>query len=97
MNYRPRPGVILTKICDFNVLIPSRAAYPACATIRALPMLWAITWELLEKDETEDRILQVHRILTKKSDEEIRDRLESFCRELCGAGFLIEGPKEKTS
>lgn len=90
MKYQPRPGVVLTKICDLNVLIPSRAAYGDCRTIKRLPALWAITWEQLGREDAEERIMTVHRILTRKPDEEIRANLDAFLRDLASKGFLIE-------
>lgn len=90
MKYQPRPGVVLTKLCDMNVLIPSRAAYGACRTIKRLPALWAITWEQLEREDAEERILAIHRILTRKPDEEIRKTVDEFLQDLADKGFLIE-------
>lgn len=89
MRYRTRPGVVLTKICDVSVLIPSRAAYEACRSIQRLPPLWAATWSLLEKGDREETILRLHRILTKRSEEEIRGGLEKFCTEMAQKGYLI--------
>lgn len=90
MKYQPRPGVVLTKLCDMNVLIPSRAAYGACRTIKRLPAIWAITWEQLGREDAEERILTIHRILTRKPDVEIRTSVDAFLRDLADKGFLIE-------
>ena len=90
MKYKQRPGIVLTKICNYNVLIPARSAYPECTKVRQLPFIWAATWNLLSKDNPEEDIMQVHRILTKRSDEEIRERLERFYKEMYEAGFLIQ-------
>ena len=90
MQYRQRPGIVNTKICDLYVLIPTRAAFSKCHTIQPLPMLWAITWDLLEKEDALNKILTVHKILTKKSEEDILQNYESFCKDLLSKGFLIE-------
>ncbi len=89
MKYKPRPGIVLTKLCDTNVLIPSRVAYDACKSIIRLPMLWAMTWSLLEKGEPEEKILRAHKILTKQSDSVIREKLNEFYEQLADQGYLI--------
>ena len=78
------------------VLIPAREAYNACRAIRILPFLWAATWELLVKETPEDKIIRVHRILTKKTDEDIRESIDRFCADMTSVGFMIEEPQEKS-
>lgn len=95
MKYVPRPGIVLTKICGQNVLIPARAAYASCRVILRLAPLWAMTWEQFGKEDAEDRILKLHRILTKKPDDEIRTLLNAFCEEMAARGFMIENPEEE--
>ena len=96
MNYKPRPGIVQTKICGVHVLIPTREAYEYCKAILRLPMLWAMTFELLEKGEADENIIRLHKILTKKPEEEICSRIERFCEELSDKGFLIkENVEEK--
>lgn len=94
MKYRPRPGIVLTKICNANVLIPTRAVWQECNTIIRLTMLWAATWELLGREDSDAKILRVHQILTKKSDEEIQSRLDAFYAEMYKKGFLIKETME---
>ena len=95
MKYHPRPGIVLTKICDQNVLIPSRIAHEHCKSIRTLPLVWAITWEFLEKGVEEDNILKLHRILTKKTEEEIRESLDQFYEAVSSQGYLIKSENER--
>ena len=90
MRYQPRPGIVLTKLCGMRVLIPSRAASAYCATIRPLPFLWAAVWELLGQEDADEKIMKVYRILTKKTDREIREELDRLCKSLCEQGFLLE-------
>ena len=92
MKYVPHPGIVMTKICDVHVLIPSRAAYPACSGIQKLSPLWAATWAVMSMPDAEDRIMTIHRIMTKKDDESIKNSLEQFCQELWERGFLINNP-----
>ena len=89
-QYKPRPGIVRTTICGVHVLIPTREVYDHCNTIQLLPLLWAYTWDGLVNGKTLEETLQFHRILTKRSDEEILQRLEKFYSALCEKGFLIE-------
>ena len=95
MNYKPRPGIVQTKICGQHVLIPSRTAYADCREILCLPMLWAATFSLLRGEDPEEKILKAHKLLTKRSDEEIRTSVEKFCENLAGKGFLIRVEDEE--
>ena len=95
MNYRPRPGIVLTKICDQNVLIPSRIAHEHCKSIRTLPLVWAITWEYLERGVQEEQIFKLHRIMSKKSEEEIRQSLDRFYEAFYSQGYLIKNENER--
>ena len=82
MKYKQRPGIVLTKICDTNILIPTREAYPSCRSVRQLPMIWAATWELLGREKPEENIMRVHKILTGKSEEQILAGLDLFYRQM---------------
>ena len=95
MKYKAREGVVLTKLCGMNVLIPTRAAFDSCHTIQPLPLLWAATWDCLAKGKPTEEIIQVHQILTKKSREEIVSKLEQFYEDLANKGFAIRCEDEK--
>ena len=90
MRYQPRPGVVLTKLCGMRVLIPSRAASAYCAAIRPLPFLWAAVWELLGQEDADEKIMKVYRILTKKTDQEIKKDIDQLCKTLFEQGYLVE-------
>ena len=94
-QYSPRPGIVRTKICGVYVLIPSREAFDACSSIQQLPMLWAATWDGLVNGRTLEETVNFHRILTKKTDEEILRNLETFYDGLAQKGFLIVKEEEK--
>lgn len=94
MHYQPRPGIVKTKICGVWVLIPSREAFDHCRTIQRLPLLWAATWDAICQGTPMEKSVEVHQILTKKTPEETRARIEAFCQELCKKGFLMEVPEE---
>ena len=90
MKYIATPGIVQTKICGQNVLIPTRAAFNRCRSMQILPMLWAGTYSMICKNESMDTILTIHRIFKrKKSDEEILAEIEDFCEKLAAKGFLL--------
>ena len=88
-NYKPYPGIVHTKICGVHVLIPTREAYSHCDTIQKLPLIWAMTWNGLVRGKTLEETVEVHRILTRKSKEEILQQLEYFYELLLDKGFLM--------
>ena len=94
MQYKPRPGIVPAKICGLHVLIPTRAAYDHCKSIIRLPKLWAITYDMITKEEPEENMIRLHKILTKKPEEEIKRRIDHFCEELAKNGFLIKDSGE---
>ncbi len=94
MNYRPRPGIVKTKLCGMNVLIPTREASEYCQSIQVLPMLWAATWEAFDRGSSIEKAIPVHVIFTKKTPEECRENLQKFCTDMVKKGFFIEIPEE---
>lgn len=94
MNYKQRPGIVKVKLCGMNVLIPTRQASAFCTTLQALPTLWSATWEAFGRGATVDSAASIHALLTKKSPEACREKLERFCRSMVEKGFMIEVPEE---
>lgn len=93
LQYKKRPGIVLENICGVHVLIPTRAAYKDCPTLRTLPLLWAATWDLIGKDDAEYKIMRLHKILTKKPDQEIEKNCSEFFEYMEQAGFIIKDQK----
>ena len=93
MKYKPRPGIVKTKLCDQYVLIPTRAAFSECNSILPLPKLWAATWDAIATDYPLEKSVKFHMILTRKPEEEVRKSIDDFCKALCRNGFLIEVPE----
>ena len=95
MKYKPRPGVVKTKICDENVLIPMREASDVCTRMLPLPKLWAATWDAIATDYPLEKSIKIHMMLTRRSEQEVKDAIERFCKSLTKQGFLIEVPEEE--
>lgn len=92
MNYRPRPGIVKTKLCGMNVLIPQREASDFCASIQRLPFIWSVAWEVFSKGVTTEDFLPIYQAFMKKTPEESRQDVELFCKTMAERGFLIELP-----
>lgn len=90
MNYQPRPGVSLVSICGMPVLVPTRAAYEHCRQIQKIPLMWAILWEALSQGKPLDQVVEANCILTRKSEAEVRQKLDGICRALCEKGYMVE-------
>ena len=96
MKYKARPGIVKTQICDQYVLIPTRQASDACTTMLPLPKLWAATWDAIAIDYPLEQSVKIHMLFTRKSEEEVRKRIDDFCKSLCRQGFLMEVPEEES-
>lgn len=90
MNYKPRPGVALVSICNMPVLIPTRVAYDQCNRIQKIPVMWAILWEALSKDQPIKNVIKANMVLSKKPEAEVRKNLEEICEALYKQGFMIK-------
>ena len=96
MNYKPRHGIVKVKLCGMNVLVPTREASAYCTTIQMLPTLWNATWEAFGRGTTIEKSVNVHVMLTKRTPEECRQRIEAFCKSMVEKGFFVEVLDEET-
>ena len=96
MKYKPRPGIVYTKICGVNMLIPTRSVYDVCDRIEILPWLKDAAWRSLCSGNTVENLIKGHRILTKCSEEEATAYYMDFCDDLCKKGFLLPDDEAST-
>lgn len=95
MNYKPRPGIALIKLCGAQVLVPTRQASTHCSRIRALSVTEIIVWRGLERELSQKRIGELCGIFLRKSEEELRAYVEETIQKFLDDGFLIEVPDEE--
>ena len=95
MNYKTHPGVVMTIICGTTVLIPLRAAYPHLQKIIQLPLMMVPLWDYLSNGKSVDYYAQMISKITKRSEEEVRQRAEKLCEEFCKLGYLIAVPDDE--
>lgn len=89
MDYKPRKGIILLKICDANLLVPLREASDVCREIASISVFESMVWKKLETGESMDRIIMLFSKLTAKSEDDIQSRIDSFVTNLYEKGFLV--------
>lgn len=95
MRYVTRPGVVLTKICGTRLLVPDRQASEFCPYVIRLTLLWASTWEALQKGNSLEKICKAHSILTHVSEEEAKIKLDVFLAKMTEKGFLIQEEEQE--
>ena len=92
MNYKPRPGVVMIRVCGVFLLVPTRAASQACPNVRQITPGAGIIWTLFqdnEPDEAAKRFLDFQQKMSKKPIEVLRDKLERFCEGLYEGGYMV--------
>ena len=89
MNYKIRPGIVCLKVCGADLLVAARPAWEACPHVQPIPPFWASCWAMLEKGYTSEELIAAYAQLLKRSDEEVRPRLERVFQTLNDKGFLI--------
>ena len=92
MNYSPRPGIVRAKICGEYLLIPTRSASEECPEVMRLSLMGAALWEELEKGRELKKLYEVFAILSRKPEEEIRERTDKLLDRLYEKGYLVEAP-----
>ena len=73
MDYQIQPGIELVRICGVSLLVPDRDAMEHCSYIMRLSGFQTATWEMLTRGKSLDEIIRVHRILSGKEEEELRN------------------------
>ena len=89
MKYKPRPGIVMTKICGTHFLIPTRPASVYCPHVLRLSFLTTVCWEMLAHEKSMEEIYNIYRILSRRTPEESQDRVDRLFSDLYSKGFLI--------
>ena len=95
MVYKTRPGIVLLKICDVDVLAATRQTWEHCPAIRPIPRMWAGCWAVMQKGRTSEDVIDTFVRLFRRPEEEIRKRFDKIFTTLYEAGYLIPAEEEK--
>ena len=94
MVYKTRPGVVLLRICDVDLLAATRAVWEQCPAVRPLPRLWAGCWGMMEKGRTSEEVTEFFVRVFRLPEEEIREKLKEAFEKLYKEGYLIAAEEE---
>ena len=89
MKYILRPGVVRTSVCRIPFLIPDREAWEHCPYVQSISLPGAALIACIQNGESFDKAYNVCRILTRRTPEEARRRIDELAASLCEKGFLI--------
>ena len=89
MDYIPRPGIVCTKLCNKNVLIPTRQASAVCKTILPLSGSAYVVWTGIEKGYPMEKVLDVYSIFSGLPAEAQKRKIEEQCEKFLRLGFVI--------
>ena len=95
INYVPRPGIILSKICGRMFLVPTRkAAEEGGVNIMPITLLGTVIWTALERKTPMDVLYRAIGTLKKQSADEVRDQVDSYLLSMSEKGFLVKEEKD---
>lgn len=90
MMYKTRPGIVLLKICDVDILAATRKAWAECPSVRPVPRMWAVCWALMDKGHSSEEVIHTFSQLFNKPEQETRTKLSGIFEALYKEGFLLE-------
>ena len=94
MNYRARPGIVLTKVCGVYLLVPTRAASEHCPGILRLPLPLLFLWLGIRNGVGYEQFWPVFQGLLRKSESESKELVDRSLQKLYEAGYLIAEDEE---
>ena len=94
MLYKIRPGVVMVRICDVDILTATREVWNQCPAVRPLPRMWAFVLFLMEQGRNSEEALAGLAKVLKKPREELERQYESVFAKLYEEGFLVPAEEE---
>ena len=95
MEYRIRPGIVLLRICDVDMLVAKREVWEECPHIRPLPKLWGLCWFMMEKGRTSNEVVGAFVRMFGHTENEEKERLRKIFEKLYEEGYLIPVEENK--
>lgn len=90
MEYKLLEGVVLTSVCDENLLVATRAASEKVPAIKELNETGAFVWQMLAQGESLEEMTAKTAAEYGISPAEARDGILDFIKVLQSAGYVIE-------
>lgn len=90
MKYTARPGIVMTKICNQIVLIPTHEAAKICPTVTALSFFHALVYKRVAKQEDPFALVRMFSAFQACPEEEAAKRIQAILDELTDKKYLIK-------
>lgn len=90
MEYKLLEGVVLTSVCDENLLVATRAASEKVPAIKELNETGAFVWQMLAQGESLEEMTVKTSAEYEISAGEAKAGLLDFIKVLQSAGYVIE-------
>lgn len=97
MSYKIRPGIVKTKICGVNYLIPTRAASEHCTGAMRLSFFMSAIFDMIAKEKSEEEIYRMYHRFSKKSEAESVQEVDRIIQHFYKHGYLIESISDGTN
>lgn len=94
MAYKLRPGVELIQVCGQNILVATRELWREYPRVLPIPPMWGLCWKMMAPDATDKKAIDTMMTLFRKSEDEVRERLNPCLERLHEVGFMLEVPDE---
>ena len=94
INYKTRPGVVLTEVCGQYLLVSAKEAREYCPYVNQINETSAFIWKTLQHGAGIDTVKQAVMNEYEAEESELDGVLEMFIRELYEKGYLIQEGEE---
>lgn len=95
MMYERRPGIVLLRICDADLLAATRQAWEQCPVVRPVSRVMAACWSMMEQGYSSEEVVNTFARLFRKPPEAIHAKLDKAFETLCNEGYLIKTEDKK--
>ena len=89
MAYKNRPGIVLIRVCDTDILVAKRESWEECRRVRPVPRLWAVCWSLMEQGKTTDEVVSLFTKTLGMPEEKVLPKLDRIFESLYQEGYLL--------
>ena len=90
MNYKPRPGIVLTTVCGESVLAAPHSLWNVCPYVSQINESSAFLWRKLENGATAGQLKAA--VLSEfevDSESELEQIIQDFLTKMTDLGYLV--------
>ena len=93
MRYKALDGVVLSKVCNENLLVATRQVWGKCPYVKSLSPLAASFWKGIQLGYSDEQMVQELLKSSTIKESAIRNSLDRFLSEMTAEGYLF--PEEE--